>query len=63
MKWRKLSYTGSNGGDCVEVALDSITGAVGVRDSKAPNTGQLALTVDVWATLTASIKAGRYDQC
>ncbi|MEU8123241.1 DUF397 domain-containing protein [Spirillospora sp. NPDC049024] len=34
-KWRKSSYTGSNGGNCVELA--DADGAVAVRDSKDPD--------------------------
>ena len=34
--WRKSSYSGSNGGGCVEVA-DNLPGLVAVRDSKDPN--------------------------
>ncbi len=33
--WRKSSYSGSNGGACVEVA-DNLPGIVAVRDSKDP---------------------------
>ncbi|MFD0899079.1 DUF397 domain-containing protein [Actinomadura sediminis] len=33
--WRKSTYTGSNGGNCVELA--ALPGAVGVRDSKDPD--------------------------
>nr|WP_026413591.1 DUF397 domain-containing protein [Actinomadura oligospora] len=43
--WRKSSYsgggTGGGGGDCVEVA--DLGGAVGVRDSKAPDGGHLSI--------------------
>jgi Domain of unknown function (DUF397) len=31
--WRKSSYSGSNGGNCVEIA-DNLPGVVGVRDSR-----------------------------
>lgn len=31
-KWRKASYSGSNGGNCVEVATN-LPGIVAVRDS------------------------------
>ena len=34
--WRKSSYSGSNGGACVEVA-DNLPGIVAVRDSKDPH--------------------------
>ncbi|TDE33970.1 DUF397 domain-containing protein [Actinomadura sp. 6K520] len=33
--WRKSSYSGSNGGDCVELA--GLPGVVAVRDSKDPD--------------------------
>ncbi|WP_433229683.1 DUF397 domain-containing protein [Actinomadura formosensis] len=33
--WHKSSYSGSNGGDCVELA--GLPGAVAVRDSKDPD--------------------------
>ncbi|MFJ9633598.1 DUF397 domain-containing protein [Streptomyces sp. NPDC101175] len=34
MTWRKSSFSGSNGGDCVEIA-DTTAPCVAVRDSKA----------------------------
>jgi hypothetical protein len=40
--WRKSSYSGSNGGDCVELA--DAAGAVAVRDSKDPHGPVLLLT-------------------
>ncbi|WP_121748380.1 DUF397 domain-containing protein [Streptomyces sp. E2N166] len=33
-QWRKSSYSGNTGGDCVEVADKCPTGSVPVRDSK-----------------------------
>ncbi|MDG9693926.1 DUF397 domain-containing protein [Streptomyces mutabilis] len=42
-QWRKSSYSGPNGGDCVEVADNCPTGAVPVRDSK--NTSGPVVTV------------------
>lgn len=54
--WRKSSYSTSQGGDCVEVA-DSSTGAVPVRDSKAPARGSLAVPTSSWSSLTDAIKA------
>ncbi|GAA4310967.1 hypothetical protein BJY14_003258 [Actinomadura luteofluorescens] len=40
--WRKSSYTGFNGGNCVELA--DAAGAVAVRDSKDPDGPVLLLT-------------------
>ena len=45
--WRKSSYSGSNGGDCVEVAMlpgDSRA----VRDSKDPGGPKLMFSRDEW---------------
>ncbi|MFD0905863.1 DUF397 domain-containing protein [Actinomadura sediminis] len=40
--WRKSSYSGPNGGNCVELA--ALPGAVGVRDSKDPDGPVLLLS-------------------
>jgi hypothetical protein len=53
--WRKSSYSGSNGGTCVEVGT---TGpAVAVRDSNHPDGSQLAFAPDTWKTFTNELKA------
>lgn len=41
-KWRKSSYSGSNGGECVELA--GLPGTVAVRDSKDPEGPVLLLS-------------------
>ena len=59
-RWRKSSYSGNGGADCVEVALlrtDTIT----VRDSKNPDGPTLIFAPADWRTLTANIKAARLD--
>lgn len=53
--WRKSSYSGNNGGDCVEVA-GMMNGTVAVRDSKDPSGPALALTAAAWAEFTARTK-------
>jgi cobalamin biosynthesis protein CobT len=51
--WRKSSYSGSNGGECVEVAAAD---AILVRDT-ADRTGPvLTFTAEAWRTFTATIK-------
>jgi hypothetical protein len=52
--WRKSSYSGANGGNCVEVA--STYGAVAVRDSKAPERPALAFTPERWEAFTRRVK-------
>jgi hypothetical protein len=54
--WRKSSHSGGHEGDCVEVADHN--GHVDIRDSKAPETGHLALTRRDFATLLNHL-AGR----
>ncbi|MBC2905305.1 DUF397 domain-containing protein [Streptomyces cupreus] len=41
-EWRKSSYSGSSGGECVEVA--DLTPLVAIRDSKNPEVGILTLS-------------------
>jgi len=57
--WRKSSYSGSNGGNCVEIA-GNLAEVIAVRDSKDPGGPVLALTPDDWRTFTAAIKAGEF---
>jgi Domain of unknown function (DUF397) len=55
--WRKSSYSGSNGGNCVEVALLSGDRRA-VRDSKDPGGPNLRFSRDEWRAFTTSIKRG-----
>jgi hypothetical protein len=59
-QWRKSSYSGTNGGNCVEVALN-LPGVVAVRDSKNPSSEGLSLTPYQWRMLLASIRQGTMD--
>jgi hypothetical protein len=54
--WRKSSYSGTNGGACVEVA-SNLPGVVAVRDSKDPHGPALVFTPADWAAFTAALKA------
>ncbi|GGO53598.1 toxin [Streptomyces daqingensis] len=47
LTWCKSGYSGSEGGNCVEVA--SPAGAVLVRDSKCPSGPVLSATPGAWA--------------
>jgi hypothetical protein len=53
--WRKSSYSGGNGGQCVEVA--SNPAAVAVRDSKDRSGAVLVFTPAQWRAFTARVKA------
>ncbi len=52
--WRKSSYSGQNGGDCLEIA-DGIPGAIPVRDSKNP-TPTLTIPNPSWRALIDHLK-------
>ena len=54
MDWRKSSYSGSNGGDCVETASGS--GVILVRDTTNRDGGTLAFSAGAWAAFTAGLK-------
>ena len=53
--WRKSSYSGSNGGACVEVGTDGP--AVAVRDSQDQAGSQLAFSAAAWRAFTIRLKA------
>jgi hypothetical protein len=53
--WRKSSYSGTNGGNCVEVARN-LPGVVAVRDSKDPGGPALVFTPADWEAFTAGLK-------
>lgn len=60
--WRKSSRSGSGQGggqECVEVA--AFGGNRGIRDSKAPEAGHLALLPESFADLLARVKRGELD--
>jgi hypothetical protein len=53
LNWRKSSYSGNNGGQCVEVAE---RGVVLVRDSKNPHGPVLVITPEIWRKFTRHLK-------
>ncbi len=55
--WRKSSYSGNNGGNCVEVASDNRE--VAVRDSKDLGGTALVVTNRQWRRFTDQVKAAR----
>jgi hypothetical protein len=57
LTWRTSSYSGSNGGNCIEVA--ATTGnTVAVRDSNDPRGPVLAFGPQDWQRFAAQVKAG-----
>ncbi|MFC6082906.1 DUF397 domain-containing protein [Sphaerisporangium aureirubrum] len=58
--WQKSSFSGGNGGQCVEVATN-LPRVIAVRDSKHQN--GLALLVDPteWQAFVSSVRRGELD--
>jgi hypothetical protein len=51
--WRKSSYSGDNGGACIEVATAK---AVLVRDTTDRSGPVITFTADAWRAFTATIR-------
>ncbi|WP_440104372.1 DUF397 domain-containing protein [Streptosporangium sp. H16] len=58
--WRKSSRSGSNGGQCVEVAAN-LPGVVAVRDSKNPDGAKLLFAPAEWKSFIGGVKTGEFD--
>lgn len=52
--WRKSSYSGANGGECVEVAATA--GTVMVRDTKDRNGNVLSVPPNAWRAFACALK-------
>ncbi|MFI7006975.1 DUF397 domain-containing protein [Streptomyces sp. NPDC050145] len=55
--WRKSTYSGNEGGSCVEV-LDGYATGVPVRDSKSPAGPAVLFDSPSWSSFVSAIKAG-----
>ncbi|GAA2073224.1 DUF397 domain-containing protein [Actinomadura alba] len=59
-EWRKSSRSGNlENSDCVEVA--GLTGAIGIRDSKAPDAGHIRISAESFADLLIRVKQDALD--
>ena len=54
-RWRKSTYSSSNGGACIEVA--AADGAVALRDSKDTGGPVLAFGRQAWEAFAVTVKA------
>ena len=52
--WRKSSYSGADGGECVEVA--STTGTVTVRDTQDRNGYWLGVPASAWRAFVVTVR-------
>lgn len=59
-RWRKSSYSGTQGGNCVELSWDE-RGLL-ARDSKAPLSGMLSFADTGAESFLAAVKGGRFDR-
>ncbi|MFD3803338.1 DUF397 domain-containing protein [Streptomyces sp. NPDC058619] len=57
--WRKSTYSGSEGGSCVEV-LDGYPSGMPVRDSKTPHGPALIFPAVSWSSFVAAVKGGEF---
>ncbi|MFE2156564.1 DUF397 domain-containing protein [Streptomyces lydicus] len=53
--WRKSSYSGAEGGSCIEV-LDGHPAGVPVRDSKNPHGPAVVFPAAAWRAFVAEVK-------
>ncbi len=53
--WRKSSYSGNSGGQCVEVG--NAAPLIAVRDSKDPHGPVLAFSPQTWRRFAGQVKA------
>lgn len=57
--WRTASYSGGNGGNCVETA--STAGTVLVRDTKLADSPVIRFSADAWRDLVTRVKASQNE--
>lgn len=55
--WRKSKRSASNGGQCIEVALN-LPDIVAVRDSKHPDEAKLVFTAAQWRGFVREVSTG-----
>ncbi len=60
LAWRKSSFSGGNGGSCVEAA-PLPDGRVAVRNSKHPDAGTVYFTRAEMDAYIKGVKAGEFD--
>ncbi|WP_431682252.1 DUF397 domain-containing protein [Kitasatospora sp. KL5] len=58
--WRKSSFSGGTGGDCVEVA-GGLGGVVPVRDSKDPSGPALVFSAEAWRAFLDGVRSGDFE--
>jgi Domain of unknown function (DUF397) len=60
LRWRKSTFSGANGGGCIEVADHN--GMIMVRDTKNHGRGPVhRYTADQWRAFIAGVRNGQFD--
>lgn len=54
VRWRRSSYSGNAGANCVEVA--PLAPSIGVRDSKIDGSPIVTTSVEAWATFLGKLR-------
>jgi hypothetical protein len=54
--WRKSSYSGGNGGNCVEVGAQPQAGRVLVRDTRDRQGPELGFSLQTWRQFAERVK-------
>ncbi|MFJ4768607.1 DUF397 domain-containing protein [Streptomyces uncialis] len=54
-RWRRSSYSGPSGGECLEVA-EGTPGAVPIRDSKRPDGPILLVQAPAWTAFIGAVR-------
>jgi hypothetical protein len=60
LSWRKSSFSGGQGGNCVEVA-DLPDGGAAVRHSRNADGPVITYTAAEWDAFLKGVKAGEFD--
>ncbi|MCX4559921.1 DUF397 domain-containing protein [Streptomyces sp. GTA36] len=59
LKWFKSSYSGSQGGECLEIAVaQTAPAAIHIRDSKTPTAPTLTVTPTTWSAFLPHVRGG-----
>jgi Domain of unknown function (DUF397) len=61
LTWRTASRSAANGGGCVAVGTTAAGHVAGIRDSKSPERGHLAVTPAMLGALLAGVKRGELN--
>jgi hypothetical protein len=60
LRWFTSSFSGGNGGGCVEVAF--LTGVIAVRDTKDRTLPPHRYSAERWSEFLTAVRTGEFDQ-